>query len=157
MNHQNQIAPFLAAALITLTLASIATPQTPIPTATPQNSLDIEVIGLRNDSGEVGCSIFNDAKGFPRDDSKVLVNVWAPIRNRKATCEFTTLDPGQYAAVVFHDENGDHKFNMNAFGMPMEGYGFSNDAAALFAPPTFQSAAFTYNGNRLYIIINIRY
>ena len=155
MNHRNRIAPFFA--IIALMLASIATAQTPTPTATPQNSLDIEVIGLRNDSGEVGCSIFNGANGFPRDDSKVLVHVWAPIHNHKATCEFTALEPGQYAAVVFHDENGDHKFNMNAFGMPTEGYGFSNDAAALFAPPTFQSAAFTYNGNRLYLIINIRY
>jgi uncharacterized protein (DUF2141 family) len=156
MNHRNQIATLSAIALV-MALSSITTAQTPTPTATPQNSLDIEVIGLRNDSGAVGCSIFNDAKGFPRDDSKVLVHVWAPIHNRKATCEFATLEPGQYAAVVFHDENGDHKFNMNAFGMPMEGYGFSNDAAALFAPPTFQSAAFTYNANRLYIIINIRY
>ena len=162
MNRRNQIAMLSAIAmLIALMLASIAAAQISTPTATPsaspQNPLDVEVIGLRNDSGQVGCSIFNDAKGFPRDDSKVLHHVWTPIRAGKATCEFPNLEPGQYAAVVFHDENGDHKFNMNAFGMPMEGYGFSNDAAALFAPPSFQSAAFTYNGKRLYIIINIRY
>ena len=98
------------------------------------------MIGLRNDAGQVGCSIFNDAQAFPRDDSKVLHHVWAPIHAGKAVCEFTGLAPGDYAAVVFHDENGDHEFNMNAFGMPMEGYGFSNDAAALFAPPDFKSA-----------------
>ena len=145
--------------LITLLLASIAAAQTPIatPSASPQNPLDIEVIGLRNDSGEVGCSLFNDAQAFPRDDSKVLHHVWAPIHAGKAICEFTGLATGDYAAVVFHDENGDHEFNMNAFGMPMEGYGFSNDAAALFAPPDFKSAAFTYNGKNLYIVINIRY
>jgi len=145
--------------VISLLLASIAAAQTPIamPSATPQNPLDIEVIGLRSDSGEVGCSIFNDARAFPRDDSKVLRHVWAPIHAGKAVCEFTGLAPGDYAAVVFHDENGDHKFNMNAFGMPMEGYGFSNDAASLFAPPDFKSAAFNYNGQHLYIVINIRY
>lgn len=144
--------------LIALLFASLAMAQTP--TATPtsaQNSLDIEVTGLRNNSGEVGCSIFNHAQGFPRDDSKVFRHVWAPIRRRKATCEFTDLAPGDYAAVVYHDENGDHEFNMNKFEMPMEGYGFSNDAAALFAPPDFKSAAFTYYGKRLYIVINIRY
>jgi uncharacterized protein (DUF2141 family) len=145
----------LAMILIAMLLASIAAAQTP--TATPQNPLDIEVIGLRNDSGEVGCSIFNDARAFPRDDSKVLRHVWTPIHAGKAVCEFTGLAPGDYAAVVFHDENGDHEFNMNAFGMPMEGYGFSNDAAALFAPPDFKSAAFNYNGQHLYIVINIRY
>ena len=144
---------------IALLLASLAVAQTPIatPSASAKYPLDIEVIGLRNDAGQVGCSIFNDAQAFPRDDSKVLRHIWAPIHAGKALCEFTDLAPGQYAAVVFHDENGDHEFNMNAFGMPTEGYGFSNDAAALFAPPDFKSAAFTYNGKNLYIIINIRY
>jgi len=153
------LASSTAMLLVALLLASIAAAQTPIPTpsAPPQNPLDIEVIGLRNDSGEVGCSLFNDAQAFPRDDSKVLHHIWAPIHAGKAVCEFTGLAPGDYAAVVFHDENGDHEFNMNAFAMPMEGYGFSNDAAALFAPPDFKSAAFTYNGKNLYIVINIRY
>jgi uncharacterized protein (DUF2141 family) len=148
-----------ATILIAMLLASIAAAQTPVstPSASPTNPLDIEVIGLRNDSGEVGCSIFNDAQAFPRDDSKVLRHVWTPIHAGKAVCEFTGLAPGDYAAVVFHDENGDHEFNMNAFGMPMEGYGFSNDAAALFAPPDFKSAAFNYNGQHLYIVVNIRY
>ena len=104
-------------------LAPFAAAQTPTstPSASAQNPLDIEVIGLRNDAGQVGCSIFNDAQAFPRDDSKVLRHVWTPIHAGKAVCEFTGLAPGDYAAVVFHDENGDHEFNMNAFGMPMEG------------------------------------
>ena len=165
MKRGNNLATMLASATAMLLLAFLLAPiaaaqtQTPIatPTAPPQNPLDIEVIGLRNDSGQVGCSIFNDAQAFPRDDSKVLHHVWAPIHAGKAVCQFTDLAPGDYAAVVFHDENNDRQFNMNAFGMPMEGYGFSNDAAALFAPPDFKSAAFTYHGKNLYIVINIRY
>ena len=149
----------IAILLIALLLAPIAAAQTPTatPSASPTNALDIEVIGLRTNSGQVGCSLFNDAQAFPRDDSKVLHHIWAPIHTGKAVCEFTDLAPGQYAAVVFHDENGDHQFNQNAFGMPEEGYGFSNDAASLFAPPDFKSAAFNYNGQHLYIVINIRY
>jgi uncharacterized protein (DUF2141 family) len=142
-----------------LAAASVAPTTSATPTATPgaDTALDIEVMGLRNDSGEVGCSLFNDPAGFPRDDSKVIRHVWAPIRGDKSICEFTGLLNGQYAAVVFHDENGDHEFNVNAFGLPKEGYGFSNDAAALFSPPDFKSAAFTYSGSRLYLIVNIRY
>jgi uncharacterized protein (DUF2141 family) len=173
-------------ASIVLTLAILATPssrafaQSPAPTepssATPTpiaehsprpaptadaaaaNPLELEVVGLRSDSGEVGCSLFFGAQGFPRDDSKVIRHVWAPVHDRKALCRFGGLATGQYAAVVFHDENGDHEFNMNAFGMPKEGYGFSNDAAALFSPPEFQAAAFSYvAGRSLYLVINIRY
>ncbi len=148
----------------TASRTALATPlaeQSATPSATPsassENALDIEVVGLRNDSGEVGCSLFNDPVAYPRDDSKVISHVWAPIHDGKAVCEFVGLQPGPYAAVVFHDENGDHEFNMNAFGMPKEGYGFSNDAAALFGPPTFDSASFNYTGKKLYLVINIRY
>lgn len=124
---------------------------------TSAGALEIEVIGLRNDSGQVGCSLFNDPSAFPRDDTRMVRHVWAPIQARKATCRFPGIAPGQYAAVVYHDENGNHEFDQNAFGMPEEGYGFSNDAAALFSPPDFQAAAFSYDGNHLYIIVNMRY
>src|SRR6266849_5477718 len=90
------------ATILIAMLASITAAQTPIPTpsASPQNPLDIEVIGLRNDAGQVGCSLFNDPQAFPRDDSKVLRHIWAPIHSGKAVCQFTDLPPGQYAAVV---------------------------------------------------------
>ena len=129
----------------------------PTPTASAEDALYIEVVGLRDDSGQVGCSLFNDPVAYPRDDTKVLAHGWAPIHDGKAVFAFVGLQPGPYAAVVFHDENGDHEFNMNAFGMPKEGYGFSNDAAALFGPPTFDAASFNYTGKKLYLIINIRY
>jgi uncharacterized protein (DUF2141 family) len=105
----------------------------------------------------VGCSLFNDAKAFPRDDSKLFRHVWAPIHDGRALCQFPGIPAGQYAMVVYHDENGDGEFNQNAFGMPEEGYGFSRDAAALFSAPDFDAAGFHYDGARLYMIINIRY
>ncbi|HVA77070.1 MAG TPA: DUF2141 domain-containing protein [Candidatus Binataceae bacterium] len=135
---------------------AIATPAAASPDASGK-ALMVEVVGLRNDHGQVGCSLFNDAKAFPRDDKKIFRHVWAPIHGGRAMCRYVDIPPGTYAAVVFHDENSDGEFNQNAFGMPLEGYGFSNDAAALFAPPSFKDASFTYNGRRLYTVINIRY
>jgi uncharacterized protein (DUF2141 family) len=125
--------------------------------AAPAPVLQAHVIGLRSDAGDVVCSLFDDANAYPRDDSKVLRTVKAPIDHGRALCQFSGLAAGEYAIVVFHDENGDGKFNQNAFGMPEEGYGFSRDAAALFSAPTFDSAKFHYDGTRLYMIINIRY
>jgi uncharacterized protein (DUF2141 family) len=129
----------------------------PSAAAAPAHVLQAEVIGLRSANGQVVCSLFNDADAFPRDDSKVLRTVKAPIDRTHALCQFTGIAPGEYAIVVFHDENGDGEFNQNAFGMPEEGYGFSRDAAALFSAPSFDSASFHYDGTRLYMIINIRY
>jgi uncharacterized protein (DUF2141 family) len=132
-----------------------ATPAPAIGESTPL--VQAEVIGLRSASGDVVCSLFNDANAFPRDDSKVLRTVKAPITGSHALCQFAGIAAGDYAMVVYHDENGDGEFNQNAFGMPEEGYGFSRDAAALFSAPSFDSAKFHFDGTRLYMIINIRY
>ncbi|HUA34601.1 MAG TPA: DUF2141 domain-containing protein [Candidatus Binataceae bacterium] len=130
------------------------------PAANPSasaNALEIEVVGLRNDNGQVGCSLFNDAEAFPRNGDKVLQHIWAPIHGGKALCSFTGLAPGKYAAVVYHDENKNGKFDQNMLGMPKEGYGFTRDAAALFSPPSFDAASVEYTGVPLYTVVNIRY
>jgi uncharacterized protein (DUF2141 family) len=129
------------------------------PPATSETApvVQAEVIGLRSARGDVVCSLFNDAAAFPRDDKKIFRTVKAPIVRDHALCRFPGIPAGDYAMVVYHDENGDGEFNQNAFGMPEEGYGFSRDAAALFSAPSFDSAKFHYDGTRLYMIINIRY
>jgi len=118
--------------------------------------LRLEVVNLRNDHGQVGCSLFNDPTGFPRHGN-VFRHVWAPIHGDRAVCEFPGIPAGTYAAAVFHDENSDGKFNTNMFGMPLEGYGFSNDAPVRFGPPSFEAASFRYEGKTASDPIHIRY
>ncbi len=138
--------------------AGSATTAAPAASASPgAPAIEIEVVGLRNDKGQVGCSLFASPDGFPRDGDKVVRHVWAPIHARKALCRFDGMPNGRYAAVVFHDENSNGEFDENAVGMPLEGYGFSNNAAALFSPPDFKSASFDYSGRNLYQVVNIRY
>lgn len=52
------------------------------------------------------------------------------------------LKPGTYAIKGYHDLDGDGKMNTNAFGIPSEPYGFSNNAPGNFGPPPFEKAAF---------------
>lgn len=147
----------LVAAMMPMRAAAQSAIATAAPAQAPQNALEIEVVGLRNDNGQVGCSLFNDPSAYPRNGDKVLQHIWAPIHNEKALCSFLGLKPGPYAAVVYHDENKNGKFDQNAFGMPEEGYGFTNDAAALFSPPSFGAASIVYTGAPLYTVVHIRY
>jgi uncharacterized protein (DUF2141 family) len=39
---------------------------------------------------------------------------------------FTNLEPGTYAIIAFHDENDNGKLDENGWGVPTEGYAFSN-------------------------------
>ena len=48
---------------------------------------------------------------------------------------------GRYAAIAFHDEDGDGKLGESFLGVPTEPYGFSNDVQGFLGPPTFDAAA----------------
>ncbi|HVN64826.1 MAG TPA: DUF2141 domain-containing protein [Candidatus Binataceae bacterium] len=119
--------------------------------------LEVEVVGLRNDHGQVGCSLFNDAKAFPEAEDKVYRHAWATIRHGRAACKFAGIPAGEYAAVVYHDENGNGKFDENFLGMPKEGFGFSRDAPVRFSAPKFDACDFQFDGRQMHIVIHIRY
>ena len=79
------------------------------------------------------------------------------IVNGKATIAFPDLSYGEYAAILFHDENSngilDHKF-----GFPNEPMGFSNDwKLSLFSGmPTFQKLKFEFSESKSICAIKIR-
>jgi uncharacterized protein (DUF2141 family) len=129
---------------------------TQVPPELP-NLLRVHVIGLRNDHGDVRCSLFSSAQGFPSDSDNRATTVIAPIANLTAVCAFAGLAPGVYAVVLFHDENADGKFNRNWIGLPEEGYGFSNNARVYLRPPSFKAASFSFAGGTLDTQIKIRY
>jgi uncharacterized protein (DUF2141 family) len=52
----------------------------------------------------------------------------------------------------------DGKMDFNMIGMPIKGYGFSNDAPATLLPPSYPAASFSYGGNgQLSLPINTIY
>jgi uncharacterized protein (DUF2141 family) len=65
-----------------------------------------------------------------------------PIQGSEATATFSGIPCGDYAIKVFHDENNSGKFLTNTFGIPRVEYAFSNNARAMFGPPSFEKARF---------------
>jgi uncharacterized protein (DUF2141 family) len=49
------------------------------------------------------------------------------------------------------------KLDTTRLGIPMEGYGFSNDARAFLGAPSFSAASFQYGGQNLELTINLHY
>lgn len=121
------------------------------------NSIKVVVAGLHSNDGEVYCSLFSSADGFPGDSAKAAKTTKSKIENDHAACAFPGVAPGDYAVSVFQDENGNGKLDTNFIGMPKEGVGASNDAAGKFGPPKFNDARFTYKGGPSVLTIHIRY
>ena len=59
--------------------------------------------------------------------------------------------------VVYHDENDNHKFDRNWIGLPIEGFGVSNDPTLFLAPPNFEESAFEVNGDLTNVEVEIKY
>jgi len=49
-----------------------------------------------------------------------------------------SLPYGEYAVMLYHDENGNDKLDKNIVGVPKEPYGFSNNARARLGLPLYE-------------------
>ncbi|HMU47416.1 MAG TPA: DUF2141 domain-containing protein [Chitinophagaceae bacterium] len=109
-----------------------------------QTELKVSIYNLRNNKGHVLVSLFRNCDGYPDEPGKAVRKVKLPIINNMATANFSGLTSGNYSIAILHDENDDLKMNKNFFGLPKEGYGFSNNVMGTFGPPSCSKASFWY-------------
>ena len=123
-----------------------------------QAGIKVTIQDLRSNKGHVLISLFRNGNGFPDEPEKAIRKQRLSITDRSATVTFPGLPSGQYAIAILHDENDDEKMNKNFFGIPKEGYGFSNNVTGMFGPPSFGKASFSYTANTdIYLRIKTRY
>ena len=151
----------LGIALVSLVLAvcgASASAQPPECQGAPSpERLIIEVQGVRNARGYVVGNLYGP------DKRKYLVEngwltVWREPATRGATVICTYLPaPGPYEVVVFHDANANGNLDQGAFGVPTEGYGFSNNVRPFFRAPSLASARFQATQGDTTLRIRLRY
>ena len=145
--------PFYSAAVLA---AAFALGIEPGANAEPSGKLTVSVIGVRSDSGAVRCGLYSSPAGF-REPGHELRGAVAQIKNGLAACVFNGLPAGPYAVAVFHAEHNETQMETGLFGKPKQGYGFSNNPASTFGPPSFNSAAFEYRGGSLNLPVQLSY
>ncbi len=103
--------------------------------------LAIDVTGLRSGAGDVRYGVYAEPRHFPKPEGRIAKGLVA-AREDGVTIMVRGLAPGTYAVAVYHDENGNGKFDQGFLGIPLEDFAFSNDARAIFSAPDFEEAAF---------------
>lgn len=81
----------------------------------------------------------------------------APAQDGAVTVMIEDIPSGTYAVQVFHDANDNFDLDRNMIGMPLEGFGFSNDAPMRFGPPRFKDAAITVDSDLTTTSLTMRY
>lgn len=105
-----------------------------------QNRLEVIVKNVKDALGTVRVGLFADEKTF------LKIAVFGKVvkaAEGEITAVFEDVPAGTYAVSVIHDSNENGELDSNFFGMPKEGFGFSNDAMGTFGPPSFDKAKFT--------------
>ena len=118
--------------------------------------LTVEVVGLKNDQGNIHVALFNTKKDFPYQKA-IFLEKEVTINNNYSFCIFTNLKPGAYAIAAYHDENNNNEFDQNFLGFPLESFGFSNQAKVFLGPPSFDDAKFFILDKNITVKIDFDY
>ena len=119
--------------------------------------LVVRVEGVRAAAGQVVVTVYpDDARRFLAPHGKLLRQRVAAGAPETRAC-FELPGPGSYAVAVYHDSNGDGRFNRTLVGLPAEGFGFSNDAPTRTGLPAFSAVRFAVRGEQTTTTLTLRY
>ncbi len=116
----------------------------------PTATLTVVVTNIRNLSGTLEFGIYDSKKGFPKDGREIIDGSFI-VDSYNQACRFE-LPPGTYAVAVYHDENANGKCDRNLLGIPVEGFGFSNNINPFKKPPKFEQAKFSFKNDTTIMI-----
>ncbi len=110
-------------------------------------SLKITVNGIKQISGKIELSLYNNPETFPKDNEEYK-SVSIPVKSNSVSCTINNLPAGKYALAYYHDANSDNRCNRNFIGIPKEGFGFSNNVKPGFRAPSFSSCKINLYKNK---------
>lgn len=102
-------------------------------------NLTVVVTNLQNKDGKVSVSLYKTEEDFLQKGQSLTTII---TMAGQATVVFKDLRPGTYAVSVMHDQNDNGKLDTAVFGIPVEPYGFSNNARGTFGPASFDDSKF---------------
>lgn len=112
-----------------------------------QSNIIVNINNFKNDNGVCRACLFNNSNSF-QNKSGALACKSAKVVNGASIITFNADAEGDYAVMVFHDENNNNFFDKNFLGIPKEGYGASKNKLPLAAAPSFKSNSFVINSNQ---------
>ncbi len=105
----------------------------------------LTVVNVRNSDGYLLAALHDREATFPNEGDALMYAKVKAVAG-KTLLRFSVDAPGIYAVVLFHDENDNGVLDTNLIGIPVEGYGFTNNARGTFGPPDFQDAIVRVDG-----------
>lgn len=124
----------------------------------PAQILDLHIKNINPEKGQLCIAVFTDEAGFKAE--KTYWETKCPktlILNGSFDLKIP-LKPGKYGISVLDDKNFNGKMEYNLFGIPREGFGFSNYYQHGIFRPTFGDFSFIIEKDETKpIIVRMKY
>lgn len=117
-------------------------------------TLSFGFMNIEKVEGKIYLMLVEDEESFQAEnpaEDKVVYQTIVQVANKDIRLSVTGLKPGNYAALMFQDLNGNGKLDTNSLKIPTEPYGFSNNVKGLFGKPKFKDAQFTLADKDVYL------
>jgi len=106
-----------------------------------ENKLTVLIDGIEKSEGKVLVAVY-DSLTFLKQEPLYYGIAKVEEEQEEVTIEIEDVASGVYAIVVYHDANDNDKLDTGTFGIPLEKFGFSNNAMGEMGPPSFQDCMF---------------
>ncbi len=123
-----------------------------------RGDLHLRLTGFLSDHGSVKIILVKSRLQFEmHENGEVpLLSETVRVLEQQAEHLFRDLPFGDYAVKVFHDENGNGQLDLNPMGVPLERFGFSNNARLMIGQPDYDAARFMFDAQSKEIQIELK-
>jgi len=116
-------------------------------------NLTVQITNIKNNSGDVKIGLFNSEESFDGKEEK-FKGITVVADNDTIRWSLGNIPFGYYAVKAFHDEDQDDDVDTK-FGIPLEGFGFSNNPSIFSGAPSYDKAKFLFNTDSLTVEIKL--
>ena len=120
-------------------------------------AIHVTVQNVRSSDGAVTALLYSDNPDDFLKEGRGLDKARVLAQKGETTICLKAPGPGVYSIGLYHDENGNKKFERNFLGIPSEGYGFSRNPGFAFSAPEVDEVAFELGEEPTQLEISLRY
>ncbi|MEO3429345.1 DUF2141 domain-containing protein [Pelagibius sp. CAU 1746] len=121
------------------------------------STIQVTVDNVRNSKGLITAVLYSDDPETFLKSGKRLDRIRVEAHEGETVLCLEAPANGRYSVALYHDENGNKKFDRDFLGIPTEGYGFSQNPGFRFGKPELEETLFSIDSGLTSLRISILY